>query len=148
MVNKVILIGNLVRDAESISGTRGPVTRMRIATTMYWRDAEGNHRETADFHNLVAFQRLAEICGQYCLKGRRVYVEGRLRTRDYEGNDGLRRTSTEVVLEHMRLLDRREDSGLDAPPTGDDQLAAVAVHDEAHLDGSAAAVDESQLALR
>lgn len=143
MVNKVILIGHLTRDAESLSGARGPVTRMRIATTLYWRDAEGNHRETADFHNLVAFQRLAEICGQYCMKGRRVYVEGRLRTRDYEGADGLRRSSTEVVLEHMRLLDRREDAG----PGTDEQLAGTAAHDDAHLDGATAASEESQLAV-
>jgi single-strand DNA-binding protein len=144
MVNKVILIGNLTRDAESITGARGPVTRMRLATTLHWRDAEGNQRETSEFHNVVAFQRLAEICGQYCMKGRRIFVEGRLRTRDYDGADGLRRTSTEVVLEHMRLLDRREDSP-DAPP-GDDQQAPVA-HDDPAIDGAAAAADESQLAL-
>jgi len=147
MVNKVILIGHLVRDAESITGPRGPVTRMRLATTQYWRDADGNHRETSDFHNMVAFQRLAEICGQYCMKGRRIYVEGRLRTREYEGADGLRRTSTEVVLDHMRLLDRREDGVQDAPPGGDEQLAGTAVPDGAHPDAATTAVDESQPAL-
>lgn len=144
MVNKVILIGNLVRDAESITGNRGPVTRMRLATTLHWRDPDGNQREASEFHNVVAFQRLAEICGQYCMKGRRIYVEGRLRTRDYEGGDGLRRTSTEIVMEHMRLLDRREEASLDAP-SGGDQLTATAAPDDPPLDG--AAVDESQLAL-
>lgn len=119
MVNRVILVGNLTRDAESLSGSRGPVTRMRLATTATWRDADGNRQETSEFHSLVAFSRLAEICAQYCLRGRRIYVEGRLRTRDYDGADGLRRTTTEVVLDTMRLLDRRDHedtTGGDATP--------------------------------
>jgi len=108
MVNKVILVGNLTRDAESLAGSRGPVTRMRLATSVHWRDNDGNRQEATEFHSLVVFNRLAEICGQYCLRGRRIYIEGRLRTREYDGADGLRRTSTEVVVETMRLLDRRE----------------------------------------
>ena len=108
MVNHVILVGNLTRDAESMIGAKGPVARMRLATSTQWRDADGNRQATTEFHNLVAFSRLAEICAQFCLKGRRIYVEGRLRTREYEGADGLRRTSTDVVLDTMRLLDRRE----------------------------------------
>jgi single-strand DNA-binding protein len=106
MVNRVILAGFLTRDAESLAGSRGPVTRMRIATTNQWRDADGNRQETTEYHNLVAFSRLAEICALYCLRGRRIYIEGRLRTREYDGSDGLRRTSTDVVLDTMRLLDR------------------------------------------
>lgn len=119
MVNHVILVGNLTRDAESMIGAKGPVTRMRLATNTQWRDANGDRQETAEFHNLVAFSRLAEICAQLCLKGRRIYVEGRLRTREYEGADGLRRTSTEVVLDTMRLLDRREhDEDVELVPPG------------------------------
>lgn len=137
MVNKVILVGNLTRDAESVTGTRGPVTRMRLATSMHWRDADGNRQETTEYHNLVAFNRLAEICGLYCFKGRRIYSEGRLRTREYDGPDGLRRTTTEIVVEVMRLLDRREDHGAETP------------HDDVAPNGAtvAAEVDESQLAL-
>jgi single-strand DNA-binding protein len=118
MVNRVILVGNLTRDAESLGGSRGPVTRMRLATSTQWRDADGNRQEASEFHNLVAFSRLAEICALYCLKGRRIYVEGRLRTRDYDGPDGLRRTNTEVVIDTMRLLDRRENEESDSvlPP--------------------------------
>jgi len=134
MVNKVILVGNLVRDAETINGSRGPVTRMRLATTTHWRDAEGNHREAPEYHNLVAFNRLAEICGQYCMKGRRIYTEGRLRTRDYEGQDGLRRTTTDVVLDVMRLLDRREGSGAEHAPGVEDPLAGTALHELAPPD--------------
>jgi len=118
MVNRVILVGNLTRDAESLPGSRGPVTRMRLATSTQWRDTEGNRQEATEFHNVVAFNRLAEICAQYCLKGRRIYVEGRMRTREYEGSDGLRRTSTEVVIDTMRLLDRREHEDVDLVPPG------------------------------
>lgn len=137
MVNKVILVGNLTRDAESITGSRGPVARMRLATSTHWRDGDGNRQESTEFHNLVAFNRLGEICGLYCMKGRQIYIEGRLRTREYDGPDGLRRTTTEVVLDVMRLLDRREGTDAvhgphDAPPEPVD---------------TAAAVDESQLAL-
>jgi single-strand DNA-binding protein len=141
MVNRVILAGNLTRDAESHAGSRGPITRMRLATSHHWRDADGNRQETSEFHNLVAFGRLAEICGLYCLKGRRIYAEGRLRTREYDGNDGLRRASTEVVLDVMRLLDRREDAGsgtdLHGPET---ELLAVSPAEEEQP-------DESRLAL-
>ncbi len=135
MVNRVILVGNLTRDAESLLGARGPVTRMRLATSTQWRDADGNRQETAEFHNLVAFSRLAEICAQYCLKGRRIYVEGRLRTREYEGSDGLRRTSTDIVLDTMRLLDRREhEEAADLLPPGG-SLSPIPP-------GSGAAIDE------
>jgi len=120
MVNRVIVVGTLTRDAESLPGARGPVTRMRLATSSQWRDSDGNRQEATEFHNLVAFSRLAEICAQYCLKGRRVYVEGRLRTREYEGSDGLRRTSTDVVLDTMRLLSRDDNQDITdlVPPGG------------------------------
>jgi single-strand DNA-binding protein len=151
MVNKVLLIGNLVRDSESLAGSRGAVTRMRLATSQHWRDAEGNRQETAEFHNLVAFNRLAEICGVYCLKGRRIYIEGRLRTREYDGADGLRRSSTEVVVEIMRLLDRREDAvAAEVPGSDSEALAAAALHDALHPpvdEPAAAARDEAQRAL-
>lgn len=106
MINRVILVGNLTRDAEAIGGSQTPFTRMRMATNFAFTDAEGVRQERSEFHNVVSFGRLAEICSLYCVRGRRVYVEGRLRTRDYTGSDGLRRWSTEVVAETMKLLDR------------------------------------------
>jgi single-strand DNA-binding protein len=118
MVNRVILIGNLTRDAESLAA-RSPMTRMRLATNAVWRDAEGNRQEATEYHTVLSFGRLAEICAAYCAKGRRVYVEGRLRTREYESSDGLRRTSTDVVAEVMQLLDRRESGGEREAPDGD-----------------------------
>jgi single-strand DNA-binding protein len=106
MINRVILVGNLTRDAEPTAGPNTTLTRMRIATNTVWRDAEGNRQEHAEFHTVVAFGKLAEICASYCVKGRRVYIEGRLRTREYDGSDGLRRHTTEIVAETMKLLDR------------------------------------------
>jgi single-strand DNA-binding protein len=144
MVNKVLLVGNLTRDAESLPGSRGPVTRMRLATSTQWRDQEGNRQEATEFHNVVAFNRLAEICAQYCLKGRRIYVEGRLRTREYEGADGLRRTSTDVVIDTMRLLDRREHEDVTelVPPGGSTSPipagSGTATFEDAAADASAA----------
>jgi single-strand DNA-binding protein len=106
MINRVILLGNLTRDAEATTGPATTLARLRIATNTVWRDAEGNRQESAEFHNVVAFGKLGEICASYCLKGRRVYIEGRLRTREYDGSDGLRRHTTEIVAETMKLLDR------------------------------------------
>jgi single-strand DNA-binding protein len=106
MINRVILVGNLTRDAEASVGPATTLTRMRIATNSTWRDAEGTRQEHAEFHSVIAFGKLAEVCASYCVKGRRVYIEGRLRTREYDGSDGLRRHSTEIVAETMKLLDR------------------------------------------
>ncbi|HXA28814.1 MAG TPA: single-stranded DNA-binding protein [Candidatus Angelobacter sp.] len=145
MVNKVILIGNLTRDSETVAGSRGAVTRMRLATSTHWRDPDGNRVETTEFHSLVAFQRLGEICAQYCYKGRRIYVEGRLRTREYDGSDGLRRTTTEVVVDTMRLLDRREDGGAEGDAVNATALSDAAPPQDDHA--AAHAPDESGLAL-
>ncbi len=117
MINRVILVGHLTRDAESTSGPSTTLTRMRVATNMTWRDADGNRQETAEFHSVVAFGKLGEVCAAYCLKGRQVYIEGRLRTREFDGSDGLRRHSTEIVTETMKLLDR--------PRTADDPAGAA-----------------------
>ncbi len=115
MINRVILLGNLTRDAESTAGPATTLTRMRLATNTVWRDAGGARQESAEFHNVVAFGKLGEVCASYCLKGRRVYIEGRLRTREFDGSDGLRRHATEIVAETMKLLDR--------PPAGADGQA-------------------------
>jgi single-strand DNA-binding protein len=125
MVNRVILVGNLTRDAESIAA-RSPMTRMRLATNAVWRDAEGNRQESAEFHTVISFGRLAEVCAAYCVKGRRVYVEGKLRTREYEGSDGVRKLTTEVIADTMRLLDRRDGAEERALDGDTDDAAATA----------------------
>ena len=131
MINRVTLVGNLTRDAEATSGPSTTLTRMRLATNAVWRDGDGNRQESTEFHNVVAFGKLAEICALYCLKGRRVYIEGRLRTREYDGSDGLRRHSTEIVAEAMKLLDRPQDGG--HGPTADDPVGAAPESSEATL---------------
>lgn len=104
MVNKVILVGPLTRDAESFVGARGAVTRMRLRTSRSWQDADGASHDATEYHNVVAFDRVGELCAVYGFKGVHLYVEGHLRTREYEGGDGLRRTITEVVAEVVRNL--------------------------------------------
>ena len=104
MINRVILVGNLTKDAEAIDSSGKAMTRMRIATNQQWKDADGNKQEAAEFHTVISFGRLAEVCALYCSKGRRVYIEGKLRTRDYDGADGLRRSVTEIVAETVKLL--------------------------------------------
>ena len=105
-LNKVMLIGNLTRDPETRTTPQGiPVTTFSIATNLTWKDQSGNRQSKAEFHNIVAWGKLAEICGQYLTKGRRAYIEGRLQTRDWVGQDGVRRYSTEIVAENMIILD-------------------------------------------
>lgn len=87
------------------------MTRMRLATNSASRDADGNLKEYSEFHTVIAFGRLAEICAAYCVKGRRIAVEGKLRTRDYEDQSGVRKYVTEVVADSMKLLDRRDGAG-------------------------------------
>jgi len=113
-VNKVILVGNLTRDPEMRYTPDGQaVTSFGVATNRRWTNKEGEQKEDAEFHNIVAWGKLAELCSQLLKKGRKVYVEGRLQTRSWEGKDGVTRQRTEIVLEDMVVLDSRggEDSG-------------------------------------
>jgi len=105
-VNKVILIGNLTRDPEMRYTPDGQaVTSFGVATNRRWKSKEGEQKEDVEFHNLVAWGKLAELCSQLMKKGRKVYLEGRLQTRSWEGKDGVTRQRTEIVLEDMVLLD-------------------------------------------
>jgi single-strand DNA-binding protein len=107
-LNKVMLIGNLTRDPEVRQTANGKsVASFAVATNMVWQDASGNKQERAEFTNVVAWGKLADICGRYLKKGGKIYVEGRLQTRDWTGKDGIKRYSTEVVLENMIMLDSR-----------------------------------------
>lgn len=105
-VNKVILIGNLGNDPE-VKATAGgnPVTNIRIATTESWRDkSTGEQKEHTEWHRIVFFGRLAEIVRDYLKKGRQVYIEGRLRTRKWQDNDGKDRYMTEIIADEMQML--------------------------------------------
>lgn len=113
-VNKVILIGNLGRAPEvRYMPSGGAVANVSIATTKQWRDREsGEQRERTEWHRLVFFNRLAEIAGEYLRRGSKVYVEGELRTREWE-KDGQKHYTTEVAVNEMQMLDSR---GGDMPP--------------------------------
>lgn len=115
-LNKAMIIGNLTRDPELRQTSGGQsVCSFGVATNRQWNNAQGEKQEQAEYHNIVAWGRLAEICSQYLQKGRKVYVDGRLQTRDWEGQDGVKRYRTEIVAENMIMLDR---SGGGAPGGG------------------------------
>ena len=106
-LNKAMIIGNLTRDTELRNTPAGAqVATFSVATNFIWNDAAGQRQERVEFHNVVAWRRLAEICGQYLRKGSKVFVEGRLQTRDWVGQDGVKRYRTEIVAENMIMLDR------------------------------------------
>ncbi|MBA2849332.1 single-stranded DNA-binding protein [Thermosulfuriphilus ammonigenes] len=107
-VNKVILIGHLGADPEiryTADGT--PVATFRLATNETWTGKNGQREERTEWHRIVAFGKLAEICGEYLSKGRQVYIEGRLQTRSWEDREGVKRYTTEIVATAMQMLDSR-----------------------------------------
>jgi len=111
-LNKAILIGNLTRDPELRYTPQGTaVCTFGLATNRQWVTESGEKKEDAEFHRLVAWNKLAEICSQLLTKGRKVYVEGRLQTRSWTGQDGAQRTSTEIVVSDMIILDSRREAG-------------------------------------
>ncbi|MEX0732996.1 MAG: single-stranded DNA-binding protein [Aquisalimonadaceae bacterium] len=112
-VNKVILIGNLGVDPEVRYSPNGAaVTNIRIATSESWRDKQtGDTQERTEWHRIVFFGKLAEIAGEYLKKGSKVYIEGRLQTRKWQGQDGQDRYTTEIVANDMQMLDSRSGGG-------------------------------------
>ena len=106
-LNRAQLIGNLTRDPETRTTPNGQtVTSFGVATSSQWKDASGQKQERVEFHNIVAWGKLAEICQQYLGKGRKVFVEGRLQTREWQGQDGAKKNRTEIVAENMIMLDK------------------------------------------
>lgn len=134
-VNKVILIGNLGRDPE-IRYTQGgqAVANFTLATSESFSNREGKREERTEWHRIVVWGKTAELCTQYLAKGRTVYIEGRLQTREWEDKEGQKRRTTEVVAQNVQFLGGprgaggasgggsgpREGGGEDAPPPGDD----------------------------
>ena len=114
-INKVILIGNLGQDPETkYMPSGGAVTNVSLATSESWRDKQtGEQQERTEWHRVVFFNRLAEIAGEYLRKGSKVYIEGSLRTRKWQGQDGQDRYTTEIVASEMQMLDSRGDMGAD-----------------------------------
>ncbi|MFZ2200143.1 MAG: single-stranded DNA-binding protein [Microgenomates group bacterium] len=129
-LNKVMLIGNLTRDVEvryTPSGTA--VATFGLATNRSWSSGDGSDRqEETQFHRIVAWSKLAEICGQLLFKGRKIFIEGRLQTRKFTGQDGQQREITEIVAENMMILDTRNRDG--APMASGNEEDFVGVSEE------------------
>lgn len=139
-INKAILIGRLGRDPEVRYSPDGrAVANFSIATSEEWKDKDsGEKRERTEWHRIVAFGRLGEICGEYLSKGRQVYIEGRIQTREWEDKEGVKRYTTEIVASQMQMLGSRDDNygnqrrtdykrdepagGPDFPETRDDDI--------------------------
>lgn len=106
-VNKVILVGNLGKDPELRYTPAGvAVANFSLATTESYKDRDGNRQTRTEWHNIVAWRQLAEICGKYLHKGKQVYIEGKLTTRKWQDRDGNDRYTTEVVADQMQMLGR------------------------------------------
>lgn len=137
-LNKAMIIGNLTRDPESKTTPSGQnVTSFSVATNLVWTDANGEKQKKVEYHNVVAWRKLGTICAQYLKKGSKIYLEGRMQTRDWEGQDGVKRYRTEIVAENMIMLDTKggastpstggsstttEDFGQPEPPLADDEI--------------------------
>ena len=108
-LNKVTLIGNLGRDPElSYTASGVAVAKFSIATNERWKDQDGNMQERVEWHNIVAWRKLAEICGQYLKKGSKVYLEGKLQTRSWDDkNSGVKRYTTEIIADDLIMLDQK-----------------------------------------
>lgn len=106
-LNRATLIGNVTRDPElRTTGTGQSVATFSVATNMQWTDAQGQKQSRPEYHNIVAWGKLADICKQYLVKGKKIFLEGRIQTREWEAQDGTKKRTTEIVAENMIMLDR------------------------------------------
>jgi single-strand DNA-binding protein len=111
-VNKVILIGRLGKDPEmKYTPSGAPVCKFSLATDAVWKDKAGEQQRQTEWHNIVTWGKLAEICAEYLTKGRQVCIEGSIRSRQWEDQSGNKRTSYDIVARQMTILDSRAESG-------------------------------------
>jgi single-strand DNA-binding protein len=128
MINKATLVGRLGKDPEVRHTADGAmVTSFSVATDEQWKDKNGEKVQKTEWHKIVTFGKLAEICGQYLTKGKLIYLEGRIQTRSWENKDGAKMYTTEIVADTMKMLDSK----------GDGQQKSSAPQHEAHPDPSA-----------
>lgn len=118
-LNRVMLIGNLGKDPELRYTTSGvAVATFSLATNESWKDQDGNTQERTEWHNIVAWKKLAEICGEWLKKGKKVYIEGRIQTRSYDDkNTGTKKYITEIVAENMIMLDSKGSATSEGNPS-------------------------------
>lgn len=141
-LNKVMIIGNLTKDPELRSTQTGQqVATLAVATNRSWKNATGETQEQAEFHDVVVWGKLAEICAQYLAKGRKAYFEGRLQTRQWEAQDGTKRYRTEIVADDMILLDSKGAGGGSGAAAG---AGASAAPEEASQDPADAPAQPDQ----
>lgn len=130
MINKAILIGRLGKDPEvryTPDGTM--VTNFNLATDEQWKDKNGEKVQKTEWHRIVTFGKLAEICGNYLVKGKMVFIEGRIQTRAWEDKDGVKRYTTEIVANDMKMLDSRGQGKSDDPAAASAQIAGAPMDD-------------------
>lgn len=126
MINKVILIGNLGADPELRTAGSIPVCTFRMATSERWKDKSGQQQERTEWHRIIVWGKSGENCARYLSKGGKVYVEGRIQTREWEGQDGGKRYTTEIVANTVQFLSGKGDGAGDGrrsggtPPPSDD----------------------------
>ena len=140
-VNKVILIGHLGQDPELRyipSGTA--VTNVSLATNESRQDASGERREHTEWHRVVFFGRLAEVCCQYLNKGSQIFIEGRLHTREWDRGDGIKRYTTEIIARDMQMLSARNSGN--RPSSGGDDYAQMAAYENSDWSGAAPAAPQ------
>ncbi len=130
-VNRVTLLGNVTRDAEAkVIPSGKAVCTFGLATDRVWKDAQGERQKLPEFHTVVAWGRLAEFCGEHVKKGKPLYVEGHLRTHQWEKPEGQKHYRTEIVLENVTLLGSRVEQATaeesDASATPSEEEAALA----------------------
>jgi len=130
MVNKAILIGRLGKDPEvryTPDGTM--VTTFRLATDEQWKDKNGEKVQRTEWHQIVTYRKLAEICGNYLVKGKLVFIEGRIQTRSWEDKEGVKRYTTEIIANDMKMLDSKgqnktESSSVEADTSNTNDVGA------------------------
>ncbi len=131
MVNRVFLIGRLGRDPETRHTQNGTaVANFTLATNERWVDSQGNRQERTEWHNIVVWGKLADICSQYLRKGRLVFIEGRLQTREWEDRDGNKRRTTEIVASNMQMLESRSAAGDVSSPEREEPLEVSMTDDD------------------
>lgn len=124
-LNRATLIGRLTRDPEVRTTPAGKsVASVSVATGRAWTDNNGQKQKESEFHNVVMWGKLAEVAGQYLRKGAKMYVEGRLKTRDWTGQDGVKRYRTEIIADNMIMLDGPARSGGSSMPVNDHSSAS------------------------
>ncbi|PJA45591.1 single-stranded DNA-binding protein [Candidatus Uhrbacteria bacterium CG_4_9_14_3_um_filter_50_9] len=140
-LNRATIIGNLTQDPEVRQLPSGQsVCNFTVATNRYWTSTDGQKQEATEFHSVVAWRKLAEICAQYLGKGRKVYIDGYLQTRSWDGQDSVKRSRTEIVAENMIILDkgpggnRPSSGGAFAPPQPPMSDPGVGADDEIRVE--------------